>query len=320
LIKRRYGINTGVERLYIFQPQKRQGTLMLIGAGLVLLALGGVGIWRATSANFSLILLAILLPSLLALTLVPLLAYRVYALNAAFYRLERDGMQLRWGLRVEEIPMDTVLWVRARQDYTGALPLPWLHFPGAIVGRRSLSDQWTVEYLAESSDRLVLIATPGRIYAISPAEPGAFIQTYHRFTELGSLTPLPARSVLPTALLNRVWDAPWARFFLIAGFIFSLLLLILVSLIIPTRNTVVIGFNPIGAAHQPVPVLRLLLLPLLNSAIYMIDLFAGLFFFRKDDGPPPALPTARSLAFLLWGAGFVTSFFFLFAVITMINR
>ncbi len=49
---------------------------------------------------------------LLAGALVPWLGYRMYALSRSAYILEREGIQIQWGLRLEDIPMTDVLWAR----------------------------------------------------------------------------------------------------------------------------------------------------------------------------------------------------------------
>src|SRR5574341_880246 len=106
-----------------------------------------------------------------------------------------------WGLRSEEIPSSAVLWVRPAAELGDNLPLPWLRWPGAVIGLHQRAGDASVEFMASETQQLVLIATPKGIYAISPDDPAAFLSTYHRLNELGSFSPLKARSVYPTSLL-----------------------------------------------------------------------------------------------------------------------
>lgn len=282
-----------------------------VAAILILLALGTLGLWQAAQAPIGLIFLLYLIPILLVLILVPLISYRAYALWRASYLLERDGIYLRWGLREEIIPMDVVTWVRSSQELETPLPLPWFRWPGAVLGVRQLPDGTRVEYAAAQTSQFILIAASDRIYAISPANPEEFMLAYQRFAELGSLTPLTAHSIYPAYLLRRVWAAPAARYLLLAGFGFSILLLVLVSLSVPSNLTISLGFNPDGTSSDPVPSVYLLLLPLLNGIFYFVNALFGLYLFRAED--------RQTLAYLLWGSGLFTGLLFVIAVVLILR-
>jgi len=297
---------------FVFTPARRFGQLFHIFA-VALLSAGVVwGLWQASQALIGPVFLLYLLPVLLAVAAFPILAYRAYALQSGTYVLERDGIRLRWGLRYEDIPMNTVLWVHPASDMSAPLPLPWLRWPGALFGIRRLPGADSagatteVEFMASGARVLVLIATTERIFAISPADQGAFLNTYQRFTEMGSLSPLTGRSVHPTFLLGQVWAAKPARILLLLGLSLCLILIIWVSLAIPTRSEVHMGFYPDGSPGDLVPAVRLFLLPVISIFFFMIDLFLGLFFFRR--------PAGRPLSYLVWGSGALTPILTLFAL------
>ena len=299
---------------FFFYPEKRTGLIIDLTASIILILVAASGIFAASKVDVGPIFILVLFPPLLAAFTLPVVAYRAYALQSAFYRLERDGIRLRWGLRVEDIPMDSVIWVRTRNDIPGHLPLPWFQWPGAVVGQRKMADGWEIEFMADNPDNLVLIATHERIYAISPNDPKTFMRVYYRYTELGSLTPLEAHSTMPTFLLNRVWAALPARILLIVGLVLSLFLITWVSLIIPGRTTVSFSFDPYGKPLYVVPAVRLLLLPILNGIFFLFNLLAGLFFFRKEENPKNPLPSTQVLAYLLWGGGACIPVLFFFAI------
>lgn len=291
---------------YTFQPEQGHGLAFHAAAILVLALAGAVGLWQAAHATIGPVFLAYLLPALFALGLSPALVYRAYALYRANYELLRDGIRLRWGLRAVDIPMDAVSWVRPAGELDQALPLPWLRWPGAILGTRHLPGGGQVEFLASVPDRLVLISTPERIYAVSPDDPETFLRTFRRFTELGSLTPLPARSIYPGFLLARVWDALPARVLLLCALFFSLLLLVWVSLEIPSRSRLFLGFDAQGNPRDQVPPVQLLLLPVLNTLILLADFSLGLFFFRRKE--------SELLAYILWAGSALSPLLFLIGV------
>jgi hypothetical protein len=295
-----------VEDIVAFYPPRRQGLLFFT---VCLLVLAGPSIWgflQATRAEVGLSFFLLLLPGLLALIGIPFLAYRLYSLWRATYGLERDAIHIHWGLRQEVIPMVSVLWVRPAGHIGGSVPFPRLRFPGSITGIRRLADGKQVEFLASRANDLVLIATEEKFFLISPEDTGQFLDVYERFMELGSLTPLRARSVYPTFLLARVWADKTARYLLIAGFILSLVILGIVAVTVPSTTTVAlrVGFN--GTPDEHVPAVQLFLLPVLNATFFLIDFLLGLFFFRGKENP--------ILAYMIWGSGVFTALLFLMAI------
>lgn len=296
---------------YSFQPDRRLGVIFHIGAILLFTGVGLVGLWQAAWASIGPLFLLYLLPAITALAVLPLLAYRLYALQTASYGLARDGIRLRWGLRVEEIPVENVLWVHPASELGSALPLPRLRWPGSVIGHRHLPGAEQVEFMASSTHALVVIATPGRGFAISPADPQAFMEAFHRCTEMGALLPMTARSVYPTFLLSRVWADRPGRTLILSEGVLSIILLVWISLAIPARVTVPLGFLPNGTPGAGVPSVRLLLLPMLNTIFLLTNLFLGLFFFRREE--------SQSLSYLLWGNATLTTALFLVATFFILN-
>ena len=291
---------------YAFRPDRRMG-LIFNFAGILLFALASLfGLWQVSQASIGLMFMLYLLPIVAAVVIVPVLAYRVYALQTAVYTLQRDGIRVRWGLRFEDIPMNEVLWVHPASELSAPLPLPALRIPGSIVGKRHLPGGGVVEYLAGNLRDTLYIATPGGGIVISPAEPERFLETFQRFTEMGSLTPLEARSVYPAFLLARVWSAVPARILLISCVILGLALLVWVSLAIQGRGDVHLGFQPDGSPGDLVPAVQLMLLPTLNSFFFLVTLFLGMFFFRHEE--------SRPMAYLLWSSSVFSNLLFLLGV------
>lgn len=287
--------------------------MLFQGAAILILVAGALfGFWQAFRAEVGPAFLLYLLASVLALALASLFAYRLQALRVAAYVLERDGIRLYWGLRIEVIPMDRVLWVRT--DGQQPAPLPRLRWPGAVVGKRELGDGTPVEFMAARAAPLVLIAVPERVFAISPDREDEFLQSFRRLMELGSLSPVPASSLYPMFLLARFWRNGPARVLTLSGLALSLALLVWVSLVIPTRPDIPLRFTAAGSPQAYTPSVRLLLLPVLNSAFFVFNLLGGLFFFRRAENSGDSAGLAQPMANLLWGAAVLVPLLFLFAV------
>jgi hypothetical protein len=329
------------------KPPRKQGLVLQIAAFLLLILLSGWSLWRAFQSPLGLAFFLFLLLALLLAAPLPLLAYRAYALYKASYRIERDGLRLNWGLRSETIPMDAVQWIRSVEELSAAaavqagvepegviqaaparaFPLPWLRWPGAVLGTQLLAGGERVEFLAASASGLLLIATPGGLFAVSPEDPAGFRQAYQRFAELGTFEPFAARSEYPSFLLARVWNDLLARTLLLAGLALGLVLLGWVSLVVPGLTSISLGFNPDGALREPVPSTQLLLLPLLNGGAFILDLLLGLYFYNRSERQMEALalssgnraPIGQVLAYLVWGSGVLTALFFLLALVFLLR-
>jgi hypothetical protein len=296
---------------YIFRPPRRSGILIQVGLILLLLGFGALGLYLASHAQIGPVFIFSLLPGIAAVILVPFLTYNLYCLRTAQYVLERDGIRLRWGLRVEHIPISKVLWVNSQAEMSSPLPALVFRLPGGIAGIRQLPNGQVLEYMASQKRDLVLIGAEGRIFAISPEDANGFQYTYQRLIELGSLTPITARSVYPSFLLNRVWADRPARLITLSSLALSLILLFWVILVIPRRAEVHLGFYPDGLPGDLAPAVQLLLLPILNGLIVLVDLFAGLFFYRREE--------THDLAYLIWGVAVVIPIFFLAGVLFILR-
>lgn len=285
-----------------FIPARRPGLIFHI---LILGILGGCsayGLWQVSRSEVGPSVLLALAPTLLALGVFPWLSYCLYALHNATYTIERDGLRLHWGLRQEDIPIDQVQWVRPASDYGDRLPLPVLRWPGAVLGERRLADQRKIEYMADRSHDLVLVATRQHIFAISPSQPVDFISTYVRYAELGSISPLPAKSLYPAFLLARFWQDRSARALVLGGLFVTLMLWVRVILAIPGLAEIPWHLTAPNQAKELAPSLRLLLLPTLNLGAFVFDLVIGFFFYRRDE--------YKVLSYLFWLAGLVTACLF----------
>src|SRR5512138_835952 len=233
-----------------FPPAKQVG--LILHAAIILL-LAGVSFWgftNLTRAQVGPMFVSFLLTGLLAFAPIPFLGYRAYALFKADYYIDRDSLAILWGLRIEDIPLTDIEWVRPASDLTMPLSLPRFRLPGAVLGRRRHPDLGGVEFIAASAKDLILIATSRHVFAISPGNAAALVRTFARATELGSLMPTEAKSVYPSFVLTQAWESPVARFLWISGLLLNLGLIVWVGILIPSLSQIPFGFDPFGAPTE----------------------------------------------------------------------
>lgn len=291
-----------------FEPPRRTGLLLQGGTALLLAVLSFLLFSQALLAELGPLFLLYLIGAVALASPLPVLIYRIYSLARSHYTIARDGLQLQWGLRAEDIPMGDVLWVRYLGDQP--LALPRLHWPGALVGKKQQAEIGTVEFMAAHSEDLVLVATPKMVYAISPEDYRGFLETFRRQIEMGSLAGMRTYSAQPTFLLSDIWEAPVARIFLVVDLALALALFVLVGFTIPRVPGVSLGFSPTGAPLSPVPSVQLLLLPALNIFLgvgaYALSM---VFHHRQPDHP---------LAYVLWISTTFTAVLMLAAVLVIL--
>ncbi len=300
-----------MENEAVFAPHQRKGIIVHLLIILALMVGTGMGFYQVAIAETGYGFVLYLLLTLLLLGLLPLVIYRLYALRNASYVIEREGLRLRWGLRRVQIPMDEILWAHLASDLKKPVHLPQVRWPGAVLGTRRQADHVEMEFMCSESSNLVLIAATGRSYAISPVQPEAFIHSFERFIEMGSLSPLPAVSIYPVILARQIWEDRVGRALLFGGLWMGIVLLVWVSLLIPNRQQVYLGFRPDASPGDQVPAPRLFLLPMVNSFFLVANTVVGLFLFRQEE--------SRPTAYLLWGMNILTSILFLGGVFFLLS-
>ena len=294
-----------------FLPPRRRGLLM---HGILLAILGGITTWGfigISRAEVGPVFMVYILITLIAALPLPVVGYRAYALLRANYHLGRETLKLSWGLRIEDIPLSDIEWVRPATDLTLPLRLPRFRLFGSILGLRRHSDLGTVEFLASDAKELLLIATAKRVFAISPKDPRRFTRDFQLATELGSLSPSQAFSTYPSFIVAEAWKSLLARYLWLSGLLLNIGLLAWTSFFIPSLENIPLGFDLNGEPQGPFPAVQLMLLPLISAALFLVGWIAGLYFYRWEE--------QRILAFIIWASSTLTGILFLVAVLFAIT-
>lgn len=252
-----------------------------------------------------------LLVGLIAFAPIPFFGYRAYALLRSDYYIDRDSLAVLWGLRVEDIPLTDIEWVRPASDLSNPLSLPRFRLPGAVLGTRRHPDVGLVEFIASDSRNLILVATSKRVFAISPRDAAALVRTFARATEMGSLSPAEPVSVYPSFIVTQAWQTPVARFLWVSGLFLNIGLIVWVGVLIPSLSQFPFGFDAFGAPNEPTASSRLILLPLLSMLLFISGLIAGLYYYRWDK--------TRPLAVILWVSSALSALLFLMAVLFLVT-
>jgi hypothetical protein len=279
-------------------PPRRLG--LVIGALILLAGLAAVVLGVSNLDEISPVLLVWGALPVVGTAAAALAGYRLYGLLTARYVLSREGIGIRWGLAVEEIPLPQARLERppteVRRDLRPSSRLVW---PGCVTGSRQVAGVGVVEFFTtRGPDDSLLVFSPERILAISPPDPEAFVQAFAEAARLGPLDRIEARSVRPDLLPSRLWSDWIARALLLAGVAAPVALLGFLGL----RSTslpdqVPLGYDALGNPGALVAPGRLLLLPLIGGLCWATDLILGSAFYQR--------PRDRWIAYGLWGTAVV---------------
>jgi len=294
-----------------FTPPRSRGQTVHTTLIVVLVAIGVILAVLASRQPIDLVFVAYVASAVFVLFLISLLAYRLYSLRRANYRLEQDKLILSWGLRVEQISVSDIEWVRPWTALADPLPKPFFRLPGAVLGVRRHPDLGPVEFLASEEKSLLLVATPRRIFAISPEDPSDFLQHIQRVIEMGGFAPTPSQSLYPTFVVGQAWTSAPARFLWLAGLLLNIGLLVWVIFLAPSLGPISLGFLPSGAARTPVAGLGLILLPAVGLFFYLISWVVGLIIYRRES--------QHSMAYVVWAGGVFSALLFLAAVLWILT-
>ncbi len=220
---------------------------------------------------------------LILLTLAGILLYRTIAALTLRYSIDRNGLYIQWLGSRAIIPLNQI----DRVDQ-GALALSdWratLNSMGYYYGQVKALDgtiihRFTTRPLAEA---LVVYAS-NAAYAISPADPSAFVQELEQRRRLGAIQPLTPGIEVARFLVYDFWADPIIRQLLLATLVLNLLLFGAIAVIYPYLPPhLEWRGDQIGAAAELAPRVRIFFLPVAAALTALFNIVGGLIVYRRS--------------------------------------
>ncbi len=205
-------------------PNKRAG--LLCGLGL-LLGLLLAGYWLAhglpgSPLNLAAFWRALLLLVVLSLSVV--VAYACFGLGNLTYRLERNGLIIRWGASFDVVPMADIKGITPLRALGGRLA-GGLGWPGYRIGLGSLEGVGPVRlYVAPGPGQGLLVSTASMAYLICPADVEGFLADYRTRRLLGPIVNWRQERRLPAVLSLRIWGDKLAAWLFVGGLLLNVVL------------------------------------------------------------------------------------------------
>jgi uncharacterized membrane protein (DUF485 family) len=283
--------------------------LILVIAGAVALVLriarslaGPPDTWQVNLPLYGLVLALLAL-----LALAGVLAYRVASALTLGYQLDRNGLYINWLGNRAVVPLDKIqsvdIGVVARQ-------IPWRLFQGIgyYWGRGRTPDGKLLHLFAtRSPDRCMVIYTPDEAYAITPADPEAFVLELEQRRNLGATKPLAPMIEPSRIFLYAFWNDRTVRILLLAALLLNLIVLALLAARYPELGpTVRMRFNAAGQVAELRPRHQVLFLPLAAFGLSLLNTIIGLACYQRQQLGARLLQGASVIVQVLFGLAIIT--------------
>jgi hypothetical protein len=287
--------------------------LLVIGVivgvdGLLLNLLVGESI-RDQQINFLTFLMALIV--LFSVPVLLLAVYQTVSLVTLRYRLDRNGVFVRWFGSEQIIPIrDIQRIIPGRQLGGGIVRRRGLRWPGHERGVGLVPGIGRTRFLA--SRPLVgqlLLVTPGKAFGISPRDPDGFVKAFEARQSLGPNRLLEQEVHRARWLTWPLWADSTAWTLLGAAAAINLGLFGYLAALFPGLDfQLPLHFNRLGQADRIGTKMELFDLPIIGLIILGTNLALGLLLYRRE----------RAGSYLLWGAAAAVQALFWLAAVSIV--
>ena len=254
------------------------------------------------------------LMGLIVLLSVPVLLFLVYQALSGLtlrYRLDRNGVIIRWAGAEQIIPMHNIEGITPGQELGDTIV--WrrgLHWPGHVRGEGSIPGIGRTRFLAtQPLAGQLLLVTPGLSFAISPSDPEGFRRAFAARRELGPNRLLQQERHPARWSTWSFWTDRTARILLGAALFVNLGLFGYLSARFPTLDIQLpLHFNNLGQVDRIGTKMELFTLPIIGLIVLGTNVVLGLALYKRE----------RAGSYLLWGAAAAAQTLFWLATFSIV--
>jgi hypothetical protein len=241
---------------------------------------------------------------------VPILFYlarRVWAAFTLEYWIDRNALSMVWAGNREIVPLPAI----KRILRGGVAPLGephWTQWPAPFIGAGRGLGLLNVRMVATRPlDECLLLETEDAIYAVSPADPDAFLEALQERYRLG-----PVRTVSRDADAHGRFGSNQAGvFLLVGGLVGAMILFGLLMIRYPDLpDALAFQYNIDGEPLVVREKSALFLLPTIGLLAWLVNGIWGLWMAYRSQ---------MTGAYMLWGGAIVVQLCSLMALISLIN-
>jgi hypothetical protein len=264
---------------------------------------------RLQEINFLTSVMGLIL--LLSIPLLLVLIYQTLNWASLRYRLDRNGVTVRWFGAKQIIPIRNIQRIVQGQELGDTVVRRrGLHWPGHERGMGLVPGIGRTYFFATRplSEQLLLI-TPGRAYGISPSDPEEFLKGFAARREMGPNRLLEQEIHRDRWLTLPLWKDQTAWVLLSAALVVNLGLFGYLCVRFPGLDfQLPLHFNSLGQPDRIGTKMELFALPIIGLIILSTNVTLGLALYRRE----------RAGSYLLWGAAAAVQALFWLATFSIV--
>jgi len=290
--------------------------LGLLFMGLVLAAAGGLldrlitQHIRPQEIGFLSFLMGVVI--LLSLPVLVILAYHTLSCLTLRYRLDRNGLAIRWAGGKQVIPIRDIQRILPGRHLGGPIVRrQGVRWPGHERGEGAVPGIGRARFLATRplKDELLLV-TPGQAIGISPHDPEGFLAAFEARKALGPNRLLDPEVYHASWFNWPLWTDRTAWVLLGAALIINLCLFGYLCIRYPGLDLQLpLHFNSLGQVDRIGTKTELFALPIIGVIILGTNSLLGLLLYRREQAG----------AYLLWGAAAGAQALFWLATLSIVS-
>jgi hypothetical protein len=218
--------------------------------------------------------------------LLPAVVYRVYLLWTARYAITPAGaLHIRFGSRKEVIPIEEIEEIRSGGKISDAVRKAgrgWLEsWQGWAVAEGEQAADWIA---TDRGPSLLLLVSKRRLWAISPSDPAGFARSITDLSARGSLEKIEAESAKSPPFILDIFQTRPALASLAGGWFLIIALGVFLLALLPTFPlSQPFRFTPSGLASSLGDPARLLILPFMGGAVWLLNAILGWRAWRINE-------------------------------------
>jgi len=266
-----------------------------IGIGLMtlitLVTAALIGIAASRPISFGTFIVGV--AAALGVILVGLIGYWVYGLLGASYLLDRNALEIRWGTSRQVVPTGAIERIFTGEEIEQGIRFYGGRWPGHWVGYGELPEAGpTLFYATRPLAEQIFVATPGLIYAVSPADRQGFLDSLRQRVAMGPTQAIEQSSKRPSVLDWPIWH-DWLGLALLGlGLVALVALLAVLSFRFPQLPILIpLHFGVSGSPDRLAPRVEVFLVPLIGLLTVLVNGTLGSIAYSRN----------RVASYMLWG-------------------
>lgn len=253
--------------------------------------------WGISQVGISLLAFLLFLLVIASLFVLLLLGYWLYGLIGSSYLVDRNALVIRWGASVQVVPMGNVTAVLEGSQVKGLSRFRGIWWPGLRLGYGELEELGPTHFFATGPlQRQVILVTPETAYALSPADPDAFLENVRKRLSMGPTQSVEQASRQPAILTWHFWSDRLGLALLGGALVLMVALFGFISLRYPSLAELQpLHFNAVGEPDRWGTRAQVFTLPFIGLLALIANAGLGILLYDRE----------RPASYLLWSGAVV---------------